>query len=412
MASNYAQASSSDRDGNGFYRSQPGYGTGPFSGSGARGGGSVGVRGNGSDSLRPPDPNDVPGLSNLDELMEAVRLDYEQITRELGEIKLLARQASDEVDRANQRKTQMVVRVREMEARLETFARQEIRTTYLASGEADMRVFMMQEQRDRLQDKQRAFERYERSLQLVVNTLQRIQADRQKRGEDLDPALANLSRVVHNQEQLRQRIAQRLHDGPAQALANVVLSAEICERAMNRDPDRARDELMNLKSVVSTTLQETRKFIFDLRPMTLDDLGLIPTLKRYTQDMAAKSGIQIFFSMRGHEERLPPAIEISLFRIAQEAIANVIVHSQASQAVVTFQISEMGATLSIEDDGRGFYVEETLAEAREHKTVGLPSMLDHAEMLGTYLVVESMSGRGAKVELTIPRPGANTRPSM
>ncbi len=410
MASNYAPASGSDRDGNGYYRGQPGYGTGPLNGSSARGG--VGVRGPGSGTLRPPESDEVPGLANLDELLEAVKRDYEQVARELAEIKLLARQANDEVDRANQRKAQMVTRVREMEARLETFARQEIRTTYLASGDAEMRVFMMQEQRDRLQDKQRSFERYERSLQLVLNTLQRIQTDRQKSGENMDPALANLSRIVHTQEQLRQRIAQMLHDGPAQALANVVLSAEICERAMNRDPDRAHDELVNLKNAVSTTLQETRKFIFELRPMTLDDLGLIPTLKRYTQDMAAKSGIQIFFSMRGPEQRLPSPVEVSLFRIAQEAISNVVVHSRASQAMVTFQISEIGATLTIEDDGRGFHVEEVLADAREHKTVGMPSMLERAEMLGTHLQVESMSGRGAKIELTVPRPGANNRPAL
>lgn len=410
MASNYAQASSSDRDGNGYYRGQSGYGTGGLNGGAARGG--VGVRGAGSGTLRPPEQEEAPGLANLDDLLEAVRQDYEQVSRELAEIKLLARQANVEVDSANQRKTQMVSRVREMEARLETFARQEIRTTYLASGDAEMRVFMMQEQRDRLQDKQRSFERYERSLQLVVNTLQRIQMEHQKSGENMDPALANLSRIVHTQEQLRQRIAQMLHDGPAQALANVVLSAEICERAMNRDPDRAHDELVNLKNAVSTTLQETRKFIFELRPMTLDDLGLIPTLKRYTQDMAAKSGIQIFFSMRGPEQRLPSPVEVSLFRIAQEAISNVTVHSRASQAVVTFQISEIGATLTIEDDGRGFHVEEVLADAREHKTVGMPSMLERAEMLGTHLQVESMSGRGTKIELTVHRPGANNKPAL
>src|SRR5262245_60647627 len=102
MSSSYAQASSSDRDGNGFYRGQPGYGTDLLNGGSARGGGGVGMRGNGSDPLRSSAPNEASGLASLDELMEATRLDYEQVGRELVEIKLLARQANDEVDRANQ----------------------------------------------------------------------------------------------------------------------------------------------------------------------------------------------------------------------------------------------------------------------------------------------------------------------
>ncbi len=406
MSREYSPAPGSDWNGAGSpYRSQPGAtGTGPLGGPAARRGG-VAVPGFGENN-RSPDPNDVPGLSSLDELMAVVRQEYEQISRELDEIKLLVRQAGTEFDRANQRKTQTVARVREMEARLETFARQEIRTTYLASSEAEMRVFMMQEQRERFQDKQRAFERYQRSLLQVLNTLVRLQQDRQKSGDDLDPAVASLARMIQTQEQLRQRIAQQLHDGPAQDLANVVLSAEICERAMERDRARAHEELINLKNAVSSTLQETRKFIFELRPMTLDDLGLIPTLRRYTQDLANKSGIQISFSMRGPERRLPSPIEVSLFRIAQEALGNVVAHANASQALVTFALHELGATLTIEDDGQGFHVEEVMAEVNQRKTVGLPSMLERAEMLGTRLQVESMPGRGTKIELTVPRPRA------
>jgi len=367
----------------------------------------VAVRAFGEGNQHSPDPNEVPGLANLDELMGAVRQEYEQVSRELEEIKLLVRQASTEYDRANGRKNQAITRVREMEARLETFARQEIRSTYLAANEAEMRVFMMQEQRDRFQDKQRVFERYQRSLLQVLNTLLRLQEERQRSGAEADPALASLTRIVQTQEQLRRRIAQQLHDGPAQALANVVLSAEICERAMERDQARAREELLNLKNSVSTTLQETRKFIFELRPMTLDDLGLVPTLRRYTQEMANKSGMQIMFSMRGPEQRLPSQIEVSLFRIAQEALGNVVTHARARQALVTFAIHEQGATLTIEDDGQGFHVEEAMAEVQGRRTVGLPSMLERAEMLGTRLQVESMPGQGTKIELTVPRPGVS-----
>jgi len=355
--------------------------------------------------------NEPPGLASLDDLMNAARQELDQLNREIEEIRLLIRSTNTEWDRAKQRQAQTSARVREMETRLETFARQEIRTTYLASSEADMRVFMMQEQRDRLQDKLKAFERYLRSVQQVLNTLLQLQSARQKKGE-VDPAIAHVARIVQTQEQLRQRIAQQLHDGPAQALANVVLSAEICEQTIDHDVGRTRSELVSLKNAVSTTLRETRKFIFDLRPMTLDDLGLFPTLKRYTQDLMQKTGIQVTFASHGTEQRLPPAIEISLFRIAQEALSNVVNHAKARQAIVSLQVHEQGVTLTIEDDGQGFDVDQVMHAAQARPTVGLTSMYERAEMLKTRLKIESIPGRGTRVELTVPRQGTDGLPIL
>ncbi len=394
------------------YRNQPGTGA-LNNGASGWGNGNVAVRtGYGTGGLHPVETNEPQGLANLDELMEAARTELEQLGREIDEIKLLIRSANTEWDRAKQRQAQTAARVREMETRLETFARQEIRTTYLASSEADMRVFMMQEQRDRLQDKLKVFERYLRSLQQVLNTLLQLQSARQKRGE-VDPAIAHVARIVQTQEQLRQRIAQQLHDGPAQALANVVLSAEICEQTIDHDVGRTRSELLSLKKAVSETLRETRKFIFDLRPMTLDDLGLFPTLKRYTQDLMAKTGIQITFAPRGPEQRLPSPVEISLFRIAQEALSNVVNHSRARQAVVSLQVHEQGVTLAIEDDGQGFDVEQVVSASQQRPTVGLTSMYERAEMLKTRLIVESAPGRGGtRVELTVPRQGSDGLPML
>ena len=409
MSSDYNGFRGPENNGAGSaYWNQPG--TGPLNGANGRGNGAAAGRGAyGTGTLRPPEPNGPPPLASLDELMETARQELDQLGREADEIRLLIRSTSTELDRAKARQAQTASRVREMEARLETFARQEIRTTYLASSEAEMRVFMMQEQRDGLQNKLKVYERYQRSLQQTLNTLLQLESARQQKGE-VDPAIAHVARVVQTQELLRQRIAQQLHDGPAQALANVVLSAEICERTIDHNVGQTRSELLRLKNSVSATLRETRKFIFDLRPMTLDDLGLFPTLKRYAQDMAQKTGIQVTFSPRGAEQRLPSPIEVSLFRIAQEALSNVVKHAQARQVIVTLHVHEHGATLSIKDDGQGFDVDRALEEAQTRRTVGLNSMFEHAEMLRTRLKVESMPGHGTEVELTVPRPGAEGFP--
>ncbi len=411
MSLDFTGARVPERDGVGApYRNQPG--TGPLNGANGWGDGNMAGRSPFSASgLRPLEVGEPPPLGSLDELMEAARRELEQLTREVEEIRLLIRSTSTEWERAKQRQAQTAARVREMEARLETFARQEIRTTYLASSEAEMRVLMMQEQRERLQDKLKVYERYQRSLQQALNTLIQLQSAQRQQGE-VDPAIAHVARIVQTQEQLRQRIAQQLHDGPAQALANVVLSAEICERTIDHDMARTRSELVNLKNAVNATLRETRKFIFDLRPMTLDDLGLFPTLKRYTQDLMNKTGLQVTFSPRGAEQRLPPAVEISLFRIAQEALSNVVQHAHARQAMVSLHIHEMGVTLTIEDDGQGFNVDQVVGEASNRRTVGLTSMYERAEMLRTHLQIESIPGRGTRVELTVPRRGTDGLPLL
>ncbi|HQA56980.1 MAG TPA: histidine kinase, partial [Acetivibrio sp.] len=106
-------------------------------------------------------------------------------------------------------------------------------------------------------------------------------------------------RILKAQEEERQRVAREIHDGPAQSMSNIVLKAEICERLVDSDPDKAKDELRLLKAVVRDTLQDVRKIIYNLRPMSLDDLGLIPTLQRYITTYREESQTQVIFKTRG-----------------------------------------------------------------------------------------------------------------
>jgi len=103
-------------------------------------------------------------------------------------------------------------------------------------------------------------------------------------------------------------------------MSNIVLKAEICERLVDSDPEKAKDELRTLKSVVRDTLRDVRKIIYDLRPMSLDDLGLIPTLQRYIETCREESGIKITFKTRGTCEQLKPVVSLTVFRLVQEAV--------------------------------------------------------------------------------------------
>jgi len=161
-----------------------------------------------------------------------------------------------------------------------------------------------------------------------------------------------LQAVVDTQEEERARIARQVHDGPAQAMANVVLQSEISERLFSIDPKRARDELAALRLMVNKTLQELRGFIFELRPMSLDDLGLVPTLRRYVQTLVDKYKIHIDLSSTGRDRRLPGDEEIAIFRLLQDSLIERIDKGQAKQIAVVLDWKDDKLEVSLQSDGR------------------------------------------------------------
>ncbi len=158
--------------------------------------------------------------------------------------------------------------------------------------------------------------------------------------------------IVDAQEEERQRIARAVHDGPAQALANVVLQAEISERLFERDPSRSRSELAALRELVNKTLQEVRSFIFELRPMILDDLGLVPTTRRYVQTLIDKQKVRIDFSSSGRDRRLPADDEIAIFRCLQDALIERVERGQAKTLQLVLLWEEQSLEALVQTDGK------------------------------------------------------------
>jgi len=160
--------------------------------------------------------------------------------------------------------------------------------------------------------------------------------------------------------------------------------------------------LESLKQAVNATFQNTRRFIFGLRPMMLDDLGLVPTLRRYTQDFREKSGLTIDLHIMGEERRLAPHLEVTVFRVIQELLNNVDQHAHATHVDVTLDLEGEVVAVTVEDDGCGFDLEEILAAARERKSVGLITIQERTEMLRGEVEIDSSVGRGTKVRLELP----------
>jgi two-component system sensor histidine kinase DegS len=331
--------------------------------------------------------------------------DYEQTQKELKEIEVLIRQSSTEVEKLAQRNAQLATKLRQMETNLDTVPRHDIKEIYTAAQEAQMRLFMMRGQVEQLQAKQQHLERHGDMLRQVLDMAGKAGlggdgADRGAAGGEGEGSL--IARIISAQENERQRLARQMHDGPAQSLTNLILQAEICERLFDTDPVRARAELGVLKDAVTSNFQKVREFIFDLRPMMLDDLGLNPTLKRYIQDFEAKSGLACNLVITGKEQRLPPHAEVTVFRVVQSLLNNVGEHANATHVEISLDLGPDGLKAKVEDDGSGFDVAEVMAAARQRKTMGLMTIIEQVEMLGGEIHFESSVGRGTKAELNLP----------
>lgn len=203
-------------------------------------------------------------------------------------------------------------------------------------------------------------------------------------------------------EEERKRIARDIHDGPAQSLANVVLRLEICEKLLDENPQKGKVELENLKKLVKDSLEGMRQLIFDLRPMTLDDLGLIPTTKRFLKDFESHFQVSANLLISGEEKRLSQKTETGLFRIIQEALNNVAKHSQAKKVRVAIAINQRYVIINITDDGKGFEVDKALGREYSLERLGLLGMRERAELLRGKLTIKSSPGKGVSITVNVP----------
>lgn len=353
------------------------------------------------DRAKPKAAPPTPG-----QVLEQTQLEHEQIQKELSEIDILVKQSTSEVERLAQRNAALTNKLRTMEANIDTLPRQDIKEIYTAAQEAQMRLFMMRGQVEQLQSRQENLQRYAESLRKVLSIsgdlLSAADEGTAHGGASGPVEGSGIIRIIDAQEHERLHLANQLHDGPAQSLTNLILQAEICERLFDSDPLRARTELTELKNAVSGTFQKVREFIFDLRPMMLDDLGLNPTLKKSIEDFEQKTGIACNLTVTGSDQRLPPHTEVTVFRAIQHLLSNVKKHAQATHIQVSLTIEDGKATVVVEDDGSGFDVNDAMYSSQQRKTIGLSSMQEQIEMLGGQFNIDSAVGKGTRIDFWLP----------
>jgi two-component system sensor histidine kinase DegS len=339
------------------------------------------------------------------QLLDECHVELEQTEKELKEIDILVRQSAAEVEKLVRRNADITNRLRQIESSFDTVPREDIQNIYTTVQREQGRLFMMRGQSEKLQGNQESLVKYRDLLDRVIKVLEKADIGRAEGPFDAGeaaPAQSMVVRIIEAQESERRRLARQMHDGPAQLLTNLILQAEICQRLLDTDPERARAELENLKAEVNKTFQSTRTFIADLRPMMLDDLGLVPTLRRFVNTWSEKTGIKADLAFAGREHRLAPYTEVTIFRVIQDLMDNAAKHANPSQVQVTLQLDGQVAQVIVEDDGSGFDVDQVLAAVEERKALGIALILDRVHMLGGTLEFDSVLGRGTKAILEVP----------
>jgi two-component system sensor histidine kinase DegS len=324
--------------------------------------------------------------------------ELEETQRALREVTLMIEQSQGELGKITQRNAAISTHLQQVQKQGAPV--DELKMAYDSALDVQQRLFVMRSQLEKLQNDKSHFEKYKAVLTKLVSGSGNTAAA----SDAANPAksqMAGIEMIVNAQEAERQRLSRQMHDGPAQALSNFILQTEIAMRLLDIDPVQAKDELGSLKASAMKTFEKVRNFIFELRPMMLDDLGLVPTLRKYSDAFKEQSGMDVNVAVTGVERRLEPYLEVMVFRAVQELLGNAARHSQATAIKVQVDIGTENVRVSVDDNGRGFDP-ETL---KSSTNLGLKLIRERAEMLGGSFEIDSSAGTGVRITFTVPAKG-------
>lgn len=206
-----------------------------------------------------------------------------------------------------------------------------------------------------------------------------------------------LEKVIAAQEEERKRVARDLHDQLGATLSGLTLSIEAAEQT-----DALKEHWQRAKALATQALEETHKLILDLRPVVLDDLGFVAAIRADAEERLPSRGIDVQFTVAGARRRLAPELELTLFRIAQEALNNIARHANARHVNLALEFKDATVVVTIEDDGQGFDTEAVWSSEDKTRGLGLLGMAERAQLAGGSLQLESQIGRGTRIVLTMP----------
>lgn len=339
--------------------------------------------------------NPVETNQHIEEFSIELSTELEKVQSALKEKSFLLETSQNELAKLTNQNSEMTSKVQIMQSRLDSLSKADVKAIIDEALTAQQRLFVMRGQLEKFQSEQNLMKQYISFMEKTRVILANLKPDEKKSSSS---ASETVEMLMNAQEVERQRLSRQMHDGPAQALSNFILQTEIAMRLFDIDPARAKEELTNLKNSAMSTFTKVRNYIFELRPMMLDDIGLVPTVQRYIETVKEQTGMDISFVATGIETRMESYIEVMIFRSIQELLGNAVRHSQATQVKVQLNIEPDKVKVSVDDNGKGF----TPAQVPDKSNLGLKLIKDRTEMLGGQMEINSTEGKGTRVSFEIP----------
>lgn len=357
------------------------------------------------------------GKREIFEISETIREECQKLNNEIKELKEKIKDKIKEINKIEIEEMKSRNKLAEVSKNFITYSEKDIKNSYEIANNYRIKLMITRKEEKDLIHQRNSLEM---KLKTNYNNLKRAEKVTAQIGVALKYLNENANKVsktvdnlnkkqllgikiIKAQEEERQRVARDVHDGPAQMLANLILKTEITEKMINIDNEKAVEELRDLKSIVRTSLKDVRKIIYDLRPMSLDDLGLIPTIKRYSEFFYEETQIEVNIKVLAMEEELDVYRNLTIFRIVQEALNNVKKHSEATQVLILIESNTKSFNLVIKDNGKGFDLDKVDTTSNDINCgYGIMGIKERAILLDAILDIKSEEDKGTKITLTIP----------
>lgn len=360
-------------------------------------------------SLPPPQTKEF--VDRLTSLAVECREELTRGTQSIQEIDLLLRQTRQEVDRLAQRESQQNLRLREIETSIESFGRADIRDAYVAAHEIQMRLFIMRSQIEQLDARRQSISEQQEKLRILLDLAEINRDQDQESGQDdrtkILPGTRALPgsedmfiQLIEARERERERIARQLTDGPAQVMANLILRTQVLERVQERAPDQLGEEINGIEALATRSLLDIRRSIFEMRPLIIDELGLVPTLRRYAADFARENGTKVTVDGPDSDGALNRHRRIVLFRLVQQAMVAMVPAKVGASLSVRVQIEE--AQLLVRLDATELGPDATRAIGR---FVGDDYTLESLDIIAATMQREALAN-GERISIFVPLSGA------
>ncbi|MBO0994670.1 sensor histidine kinase [Bacillus sp. SD088] len=344
---------------------------------------------------------------------EQCRKEHDSLITELKEIKTKVGQVITESDELEEKSRFARKRLSEVSRNFKTYSEEQVRKVYEFANNLQTQYIVNEQLEKQLRQRRDDLERRLLGLQetidrseLLVSQITVISNYLISDIKDIGIALEDAKmkqdfglRIIEAQEEERKRISREIHDGPAQLLANVLIRSDLAEKVhIEQGPDEAFKEIRSLKEMIRDAIYEVRRIIYDLRPMALDDLGLIPTLEKYISSMGEyHPSVYIQFINLGEDKRLPSKYEVALFRLIQESLNNALKHAEAKEIKVKLQVCNDQVSAVIKDNGKGFD-----PAINKDGSFGLIGMKERVTILDGELKIESAPDKGTMIHIKVP----------